>query len=402
MKYKRVKSAVMLAGASFFLCVVFLVALNAISSVAIVGVSEWRRASNIQKLGDQLAALPNYLGREQEVRQIVADSVDLGAKYAMFGGYRSVSYDAQTLHVDKDGRRFDPAAPKYVGPPIAFYGGSTMWGAGEVDSRTIPAIFSRNNKTDVLNEGEGGYTSRNALGWLIANLATPYRVEMIVFYDGVNDIRNCDLVGGLGNHAGDVDADPAMARLFSYAKMAPGVSSAGLARRDYALAIGGNAYPTILLTSKLAMNFGGLVNRTGAGARLEDRQVNFRCAQNRATADAAAERMVRNWQMANALAQSRGIPFLAILQPQAYETRSRTDKIVLDPGIAKEYLAFYAAVRRRMALLNVDWFVDLSGALDSHPNEYFFIDFCHLSARGNEIMAQAIASAIAQRKISSP
>jgi hypothetical protein len=72
MKYKRVKSAVMLAGASFFLCVVFLVALNAISSVAIVGVSEWRRASNIQKLGDQLAALPNYLGREQEVRQIVA------------------------------------------------------------------------------------------------------------------------------------------------------------------------------------------------------------------------------------------------------------------------------------------------------------------------------------------
>lgn len=398
MTYKRTKKTVMLASITILLGVLLLVALNALSTAALVGVSEWRRASNIQKLGDQLAVLPNYRGREQEVRRIVADSVDLGARYAMFGGYRSTPYESQTLHIDRDGRRFDPAAARYGRPPIAFYGGSTIWGAGETDSRTIPAIFARNNKINVLNEGDGGYTSRNALGWLITNLATPYQVEMIVFYDGVNDIRNCDLVGGLGNHAGDIDADPAVGRLFSYAKLAPGVSSAGLARRDYVSAVSGNLYPAILLTSKLAMNFGGLVNRAGAGARLEDRQVNFRCAQNREVADAAAERMIRNWQMANALAQSRGIPFLAILQPQAYETRSRTEKVALDPAISEEYRAFYAAVRRRMAALNADWFADLSGALDGHQNEYLFIDFCHLSSRGNEIMAQAIAAAIAKRK----
>jgi len=402
MTYKGAKKAVMLVGITVFLCVLLLVALNFLSTAVIVGVSEWRRASNIQKLGDQLAALPNYRGREQEVRRIVKDSVDLGARYAMFGGYRSTSYASQTLHIDKDGRRFDPAAVRHEGRPIAFYGGSTMWGSGETDGRTIPAIFARNNKINVLNEGDGGYTSRNALGWLVTNLSTPYQVEMIVFYDGVNDIRNCDLVGGLGDHAGDIDADPATGRLFSYSKLVPGVSSAGLTRRDYVSAISGNAYPTILLTSKLAMNFGGMVNRTGAGARLEDRQVNFRCAQDRKTADAAAERMVRNWQMANALAQSRGIPFLAILQPQAYETGSRTDRIALDPAISKEYRAFYAAVRRRMAALNVDWFVDLSGALDGHRNEYLFIDFCHLSARGNEIIAQAIAAAVAKRKGESP
>src|SRR5438270_10788135 len=73
--------------------------LNAISIVAVIGVSEWRRHTSIAALGTQLASLPNYRGREEEIRQHVRDGRDLDARFAPLAGYRSAEYRTRTIHV---------------------------------------------------------------------------------------------------------------------------------------------------------------------------------------------------------------------------------------------------------------------------------------------------------------
>ena len=90
---------------------------------------------------DPLARLPNYSGREAEIRQYFKDSAHPDYLYAPYVGLRRAPFVSATVHVDRLGRRYDPAQP--VRPvDAAFFGDLTIWGFGEIDANTIPAQFT--------------------------------------------------------------------------------------------------------------------------------------------------------------------------------------------------------------------------------------------------------------------
>lgn len=388
------------AGMFKIACVVILLSLttiavlNAISTIAIVAVSEWRRDTSIAALGQQLASLPNYRGREGEIRQHVLDARDLGARFAPLAGYRSAEYRTRTINVGADGRRFDPHAPALTGRPVAFYGGSTVWGADEIDSNTFPAIYARVNGVPVLNEGESGYTSRQELGWLINNFGKEYSPRIIVFYDGVNDISRCDPQPTRGMSLAAADVEKPAELLFDYRKLIPGVSSAAVSRSDYVAVLLGYVYPTALLMDKAVMRFGGQGNRIGIGADSADITRRFQCASKASVAEQAAKGVAALWHMAHDVAAARGAGFVAILQPNIYTGRARTDRIAKDALLGENYRAFYGAIRRQMASEHVPWFVDMTDALDDNSDEYLYADYCHLSVRGNELIAQKMTAVL--------
>src|SRR5438874_2129817 len=231
--------AATLKGAGIILVLILLTiaVLNAISVIAIIAVSEWRRDTSVAAQAGDLASLPNYRGRENEIRQHVLDGRDLDARFVPLAGYRSAEYRTRTIHVGADGRRFDPTAPVLPGRPVAFYGGSTVWGADETDGNTFPAIYARMNAIPVLNEGEVGYTSRQELGWLINNFIKDYTPRIIVFYDGVNDITRCDSEMPHRLVLPPADVEKPAERLFDYRKLIPGISSAAVSRSDYGMVI---------------------------------------------------------------------------------------------------------------------------------------------------------------------
>ena len=119
--------------------------------------------------------------------------------YDFYRGYRPGSnVTGRYISTDKDGFRKteqymkdDPHLPTKV---IAFFGGSTMWGAGTPgDNGTIPSHFSRlinqqdqMNNYKVLNFGVGGYQNFQELIILLEHLEN-IRLDYVIFYDWVNE-----------------------------------------------------------------------------------------------------------------------------------------------------------------------------------------------------------------------
>ena len=95
------------------------------------------------------------------------------------------------------------------------------------------------------------------------------------------------------------------------------------------------------------------------------------------------------------MARRNGDRFIAILQPVAYLSNTRLDQLDVIyndwDDLSAQYKEIYPAIRRYAREAGIE-FYDLTGVFDR--DEYIYIDFCHVSPRGNQLMAQAIAEAI--------
>lgn len=116
--------------------------------------------------------------------------------YVQFG--RLPNYHGKYVNIDADGRRTVPQ-PTTPATPIAsvfMFGGSTMWGdsqreansiAGET-ARRLQSIAPSGQRISVTNFGESGYVSTQELIQLERQLQAGVRPDVVVFYDGLNDV----------------------------------------------------------------------------------------------------------------------------------------------------------------------------------------------------------------------
>src|SRR5207237_3377960 len=85
----------------------------------------------------------------------------------------------------------DAASPNAI--RIFFLGGSTTWGSGVRDDYTIPSFVARLAEdrgwpVQVSNYGESAYSSFQETVLLSELVATGNVPDVVVFYDGVNDL----------------------------------------------------------------------------------------------------------------------------------------------------------------------------------------------------------------------
>lgn len=77
---------------------------------------------------------------------------------------------------------------------VFLYGGSTLWGTGARDDYTIPSLLSKRleqrgyDNLLIINFGETGYVSTQELIHLQVELQKGHIPDIVVFYDGVNDV----------------------------------------------------------------------------------------------------------------------------------------------------------------------------------------------------------------------
>ena len=62
----------------------------------------------------------------------------------------------------------------------------------------------------------------------------------------------------------------------------------------------------------------------------------------------------------------------------------------LDGEQGQQYQAVYPLIRAKMKLRGIG--IDLSGILDR--DDYYYVDFCHLSPNGNRLVAEAIRKTV--------
>ena len=121
--------------------------------------------------------------------------------------FRQRPFEGQTIHVDADGRRktWEPpgkANDSSASRPaikILMLGGSSLWGFGARDDRTIPRLSARPAQARHSHRGQepGGdrLCEHARTDRACPELQSGYRPDVVLFYDGVNDTASALLEG---------------------------------------------------------------------------------------------------------------------------------------------------------------------------------------------------------------
>jgi len=112
--------------------------------------------------------------------------------------WRRKPFTGNYININQNGFRNtvyekEPAVEVQPKVKIFMFGGSTMWGTGVRDEYTIPSFLGeelgkKKINAEVFNFGESGYVSSQEILALQLQLQQGNIPDVVVFYDGVNDV----------------------------------------------------------------------------------------------------------------------------------------------------------------------------------------------------------------------
>ncbi|MDN5200380.1 hypothetical protein QQ008_03385 [Fulvivirgaceae bacterium BMA10] len=331
------------------------------------------------------AELPNYKDRNEYAEKIFTDFRNAENIYKPFVGWTNKPYQGPTLTINDVGDRIH--VPKQISSSIdkgniRFFGGSTMWGQGADDQHTIPALFDAFHPGyRIYNHGQIAYTSRQSLARLCNLIYKDEPIDKVVFYDGVNEVLIlCRNEMELPSHLKLVDFKKKLEAKFQN-KIVEGLNYIFMKN-------------TIELTGKI---HDGFKDKKEINLKSFDTsEYGYDCFSNPEKMEMVAEGLIKCWEMAHSLVTSKGGDFIAVLQPVSYVGNPKIDhleigKIGANMGNEAErltYRVFYDLLKAKIKERNYDWIYNLSDAFDR--DEYIYVDACHVSANGNEIIARRI------------
>lgn len=313
--------------------------------------------------------LPNYKTDHQYAKDVFTDYNRVQHQYEPFVGWKTLPYKGKTLNINEKGERIHVSGSEMKKEKVVhFFGGSTMWGEGSDDQHTIPALFNEANaQYEVHNHGQLAYNSRQELDALISMYSKGERADVVIFYDGVNDAAFlCP---------NDIKQLPAHRLVPMYREK---------------LYVGKSQEVKGLLGKVFYENILKAVHKVTYKPTPENSP--YDCASNPDKAEEIAEMLMKNWEMANEIVTNRNGKFIAVLQPAAFIGKPKTNHLELDEELGKNFKEIYKRIQQKIRERNHDWIVDLSNSFDG--DEYIFIDFCHVSPNGNEIIAREISSVV--------
>jgi lysophospholipase L1-like esterase len=350
----------------------FLVFLMNILSIGAIKAYNWTKP--LQYAESHL--LPNYRGAEWARKHFYEyDRLGKG-EYVAYYGWRRPLHTGETINIDEHGKRRTYRDQTVTAErTIAFFGGSTTWGTGADDDRTIPSAFIRMNPEYVgHNFGETGYVAHQSLNVFLERYFDGFRPDVVVFYDGVNDVWNkCRSELGPYSHAREYTIRTAL--------------------RESGASSGESFWLTVLpIRNFVEKTMRVLGNEKRAETSYYD------CHKDPKKAERIARILLSDWLIVKNLVEGYGGTFVPILQPVIYFSDTRKEHLKLSEALKWQYETVYPLI---LDLLDrefpqlADNFMDLRNALDR--DEYFYIDWCHLSPNGNQLVAERISTGIAAR-----
>jgi len=278
--------------------------------------------------------------------------------------WRRQAFVGKQINIDAAGHRQTLPLARGDDPlEVWVFGGSTIWGTGVRDTHTIPSelarlLRQRGIDAEVTNLGESGYVSSQGLISLLRLLQAGQRPDLVVFYDGVNDVFAALQSGQAGIPQNENER-----------------------RKDFRVTNGLDNYlagfPAILEgVQRLAMRWSGSTPLTAP--------------------EVLATRVIYaylvNVRAIRALGQSFGFTPVFFWQPSIF-SRAQPDpdeRRIIDASLAYHrdlQRAADAEIRQRGP--EKAGVVSLSGLFDQQDDPVY-LDFCHLSEAGNRQVAAAL------------
>ncbi|MBT1702582.1 hypothetical protein [Chryseosolibacter indicus] len=345
--------------------------INIITFTVLLLIINWACGLYLKKGNTQASrdALPNYQADPDYAKQIFKDYNSVKHIYEPFVGWKCLPYHGKTLTISKEGERVHtPTDTTSRAKVVHFFGGSTMWGEGSDDQHTIPALFNQSNPQYlVYNHGQLAYNTRQEVDALITLYSKNKHADLVIFYDGVNDAAFlCPK---------EITQLPAHRLVPMY--------------RDK-IYVGKSAVVKELLIDIFLDNILKVIHKFTYKPTADNSL--YDCVSDPAKAEEIAEIMMKNWELAHEIITQRGGKFIAILQPAAFVGAPRTDHLKLDEALGENFRSVYTNIKRKIAERKHPWIFDMTDKFDG--DELIYIDFCHVSSNGNEIIAREISSVV--------
>ena len=350
---------------NIFIVLIFVANISSIGVYKIYQVYKQNTIGN--STNDSRYKLPTYDGQDWAKKHF-EEFGNLKSLYEDYYVWRRVPYSGETINIDNKGHRksFTHASVNENSKTAVFVGGSTTWGTGAFDDGTIPSFFSKhmNGEYKSINLGESGYSAFQEYVYLSAQLAQGLKPDLIVSYDGVNQINS--LLNGV-EHFSTVRENQIRERMI------------GADTKD-SLEFKVLIKPIIDFVSRLRDKF---INEPGNAYDLSEEDIIL-----------AATETIESWLLIYNLARANNAQYIVILQPNIYLGNPKKDHIKMNKYQEKSYKLLYVKIRD---LLNKEKYKELSSIVYDftdafYVDEYVYNDFCHVSPLGNEIIAKKIVS----------
>ncbi len=300
------------------------------------------------------------------------------ARWEPYEYWRRKAYNGKYITIDTNGLRVTPHFGHGAehAARIFMFGGSTMWGTGARDSFTIPALFatelmSRGVRGDVVNFGESGFVTTQEVIVLLRQLQKGNVPSLVVLYDGINDTFSAYQQGVAGlpqNESNRVQE-------FNLTKRMPDLKR--IAVKD--------AFDQ-LATLRLAKRILGI------------EKTESKPEYNARVAEEAVNMYLKNMELVQALAQSYGFKCHFFWQPTLFGKGTRSDYEKAEYESQQHLEKFFhetgRVLREKTTPTRGDKAFKNLGDIFLHEAEPVYIDWMHLSEKGNAIIAHAMAEEI--------
>lgn len=355
-----------------FNTLVLLLVIELVSTLILAG-RETSPEQQVQAFKDKMLRLEYYAGQDwsktywdEHMR-----AVDHW-QYQPYTLWRTSPFEGDLINVDTDGRRVTPKSDCAAGKQRVYtFGGSTMWGYGVPDWGTIPAYIQAGlGDACVVNYGEMGFNSTQSLIQLVKLLETGDVPDVVIFYDGSNDVTAAHRNSQPGAHFSEEAVAPAMENALNADARKPStLRSLVTNAATYRLLVGS---PQVEPMWALPPFDAALV-------------------------DSVANTYLVNLRAVSALANDYGFQFFAFLQP-VLPLKDKPDNPEqqmflwdMPGGLPELFQSVYPHWQE--AAETEPYLYDLSNVLDGQPYPVW-IDFNHLTPWGNLAVSDAMLKVI--------
>lgn len=270
-----------------------------------------------------------------------------------------------------------PLSKSNLAIKLFFFGGSSMWGSGVRDTHTLPSLtgnelVKKGFNPDITNFGESGFVSTQEVIKLMAELKQGNIPDVVVFYDGANDIFSSYQSGEAGIPQNEYNREKEFNTLKEKKKS---LSVFFLSLRSLA---------TIqFITSRLGSLQSSMPDQAGIDLDL--------------LSDETVRQYNENIRLVNALAKEYGFQAFFYWQPTLFDKSFLTDYEQAELEKAVNLRPFLTAVNDLLFmddLLYENIRFNNLGTIFQDFREPLYIDWCHVGERGNELIAKRLAEDI--------
>jgi hypothetical protein len=301
-------------------------------------------------------------------------------KYEPYVAWRSGSFQGEMIQIDAEGFRVTPGAVCNDGAYLVFVlGGSAVWGHGSPDWGTIPAYLQaelgqiRPEPICVHNLGEKAFVSTQGLVTLELQLQQGHIPDLVIFYDGVNDVAATFDNGEAGSHLDVQRMRTLLAQEVTLRQWLRTTASFQLFQRG---------------VQKVGLLPGGLEGGTALSAPEVTR-----------LADMTAVAYRTNYELVAALARHYGFDYYFFWQPvitMSNKVLTAEEKAIHD-RVPADFAQWYAATYQQVEEIAAahERMIYWAHIFDTQT-ELVWLDLVHVTPEANRIIAQEMVATIFQ------